>query len=164
MENVEFIGQYFDEMKEIIKKIDRQRIGSVIDALMRAREGGNTIYIMGNGGSASTATHFTCDLSKVTIVGDKKRFKVRDIHRAAQEPFQGGRRRHRLQRARRLWQRKGRNMVAKPPEGPPICERPGRHGHRIQRLRRRSDERARRHLRRCSIRFNAPCGVVPSRA
>ncbi|HIJ18872.1 TPA: SIS domain-containing protein [Candidatus Woesearchaeota archaeon] len=63
-------------MKEIIKKIDRQRIGSVIDALMRAREGGNTIYIMGNGGSASTATHFTCDLSKVTIVGDKKRFKV----------------------------------------------------------------------------------------
>ena len=76
MENVEFIGQYFDEMKEIIKKIDRQRIGSVIDALMRAREGGNTIYIMGNGGSASTATHFTCDLSKVTIVGDKKRFKV----------------------------------------------------------------------------------------
>jgi D-sedoheptulose 7-phosphate isomerase len=31
---------------------------------------------MGNGGSASTATHFTCDLSKVTIVENKKRFKV----------------------------------------------------------------------------------------
>lgn len=76
MENKEFIGQYFEEMKEIIEKIDRQKIGAVIGALMRARENDSVIYMMGNGGSASTATHFTCDLSKVTIVGDKKRFKV----------------------------------------------------------------------------------------
>ena len=31
---------------------------------------------MGNGGSASTATHFACDLAKCTIVEGKKRFRV----------------------------------------------------------------------------------------
>jgi D-sedoheptulose 7-phosphate isomerase len=31
---------------------------------------------MGNGGSASTATHLACDLSKYTIVGEKPRFRT----------------------------------------------------------------------------------------
>ncbi|OGX08451.1 MAG: hypothetical protein A2Z88_06860 [Omnitrophica WOR_2 bacterium GWA2_47_8] len=76
MANMKFIGQYFDEMKDIISRIDRKKIDEVVEALLHARANGNTIYMMGNGGSASTATHFTCDLSKVTIVGNKKRFRV----------------------------------------------------------------------------------------
>lgn len=76
MENKEFISNYFGEMQEIIRNISRENIEMVIEALFNAWKNGNKVFIMGNGGSASTATHFTCDLSKVTIVPNKKRFKV----------------------------------------------------------------------------------------
>jgi len=42
------------------------RIARTIDVLHSARLIGRQIFIMGNGGSASTASHFVCDLSKNT--------------------------------------------------------------------------------------------------
>jgi D-sedoheptulose 7-phosphate isomerase len=76
MENTVFIGDYFSEMKEIIDKISREDLDAVIETLFAAWKNGNKVFICGNGGSASTATHFACDLAKGTIVEDKKRFKV----------------------------------------------------------------------------------------
>lgn len=76
MENAKFIGKYLEEMREIIDKLPSENINEVIEILFSAWKNGNKIFIMGNGGSASTATHFACDLSKVTIVQSKKRFKV----------------------------------------------------------------------------------------
>ena len=76
MKNKEYISNYFSEMQEIIANISREKIDDAIEALFNAWKNGNKIFVMGNGGSASTATHFACDLSKVTIVGNKKRFKV----------------------------------------------------------------------------------------
>lgn len=76
MENAKFICKYFEEMRQIVDKLPVDKINEVIEILFNAWKNGNKIFIMGNGGSASTATHFTCDLSKVTIVPNKKRFKV----------------------------------------------------------------------------------------
>lgn len=76
MKNAAFINKYFEEMYEIIGRMPKEEIDAVIESLFNAWKNGNKIFIMGNGGSASTATHFTCDLSKVTIVGNKKRFRV----------------------------------------------------------------------------------------
>lgn len=76
MKNQNFISKYFEEMHEIINKMPVENINKVIEILFNTWKNGNKVFIMGNGGSASTATHFTCDLSKVTIVGNKKRFKV----------------------------------------------------------------------------------------
>ena len=76
MENINFINKYFDEMKQIIDDMPKDKINEVIESLFNAWKNGNKVFIMGNGGSASTATHFTCDLSKVTIVNEKKRFKI----------------------------------------------------------------------------------------
>lgn len=70
------IIKYFDEMKEIADKINKDDIKKIVDVLYKARIEGKTIFIMGNGGSASTATHMVCDLAKCTIVETKKRFKV----------------------------------------------------------------------------------------
>lgn len=56
------------------------KINEVIDILFNAWKNGSRIFIMGNGGSASTATHFACDLSKVTIVQNKKRFKIMGLN------------------------------------------------------------------------------------
>jgi D-sedoheptulose 7-phosphate isomerase len=63
-------------MKEIIGKLSRERIDRIVELLFSAWKEGRTIFVMGNGGSASTATHFACDLAKCTIVEGKKRFRV----------------------------------------------------------------------------------------
>ena len=76
MQNIDFIEGYFKEMKRIIEDIPRENIDKVVETLFGAWQNDKTVFIMGNGGSASTATHFVCDLAKVTIVKDKKRFKV----------------------------------------------------------------------------------------
>jgi D-sedoheptulose 7-phosphate isomerase len=76
MQNREFIESYFNELKLIIENIDRDDIDQAIELLFEAWCNDKTVFIMGNGGSASTASHFVCDLAKVTIVGDKKRFRI----------------------------------------------------------------------------------------
>lgn len=75
-DNMEFIHNYFEEMKEVIQRISREDIDKVIDLLFDAWKSNKTVFIMGNGGSASTATHFTCDLAKCTIVEGKRRFRA----------------------------------------------------------------------------------------
>lgn len=47
-----------------------------IELLFDAWKNGNQVFTCGNGGSASTATHFACDLAKTTIVDGRRRFKV----------------------------------------------------------------------------------------
>jgi D-sedoheptulose 7-phosphate isomerase len=76
MSSKKTIDQYFDDMITIINTISREDLGKVVDRLYQAWQAGGTVFIMGNGGSASTASHFTCDLAKATIVPGKKRFKV----------------------------------------------------------------------------------------
>jgi D-sedoheptulose 7-phosphate isomerase len=49
----------------------------MINILLKARDNGNKIYTMGNGGSASTASHFVSDLLKTSITkGDKRFFAI----------------------------------------------------------------------------------------
>lgn len=52
-----------------------QGIAKIVPILLKAREEGRTIYFFGNGGSASTASHFVVDIGKATIRGDGRRFK-----------------------------------------------------------------------------------------
>ncbi len=74
-----FIKHYFNLIHEIIDKISVDDIDHIIDLLVDARRKGTNIYVMGCGGSASTASHFVADLNKTTIVKDKKRFKAHSL-------------------------------------------------------------------------------------
>jgi len=76
MDNLEYINKYFSEMKEVVGNISTEDVSNVVEALFTAWKGGNHIFIIGNGGSASTATHMMCDLNKCTIVEGKPRFKA----------------------------------------------------------------------------------------
>ena len=60
-------------------KESSQIIKDIFQKLISARDSDHTIYIMGNGGSASTATHFTSDLLKTSIIKNKKRFKANSL-------------------------------------------------------------------------------------
>lgn len=72
----EFIQSYFEKSVQVLDLLPKQKIEAVITLLMRTWEQGGIIYTMGNGGSASTASHFAADLAKYTVVEGKKRFKV----------------------------------------------------------------------------------------
>lgn len=76
MENKKFIRNYLSEMKNVIEDISVGDIDKVVELLFDTWERGNQVFTCGNGGSASTATHFACDLSKTTIVEGKKRFRA----------------------------------------------------------------------------------------
>jgi D-sedoheptulose 7-phosphate isomerase len=70
------VRKFLAEFAGIAGRLSEADINSVIDILFEAWTKGRKIFIIGNGGSASTASHFACDLGKTTSVGAKKRFKV----------------------------------------------------------------------------------------
>jgi D-sedoheptulose 7-phosphate isomerase len=50
-------------------------VGRIVPILLRARAAGRTVFFFGNGGSASTASHFVVDISKVAARGDGPRIR-----------------------------------------------------------------------------------------
>ncbi|MDO9537828.1 MAG: SIS domain-containing protein [Thermoplasmata archaeon] len=74
-----FINEYLDDIIRILGEI-KQNNTDFFDKLatifLDARESNKKIFFCGNGGSASTASHFTSDLAKGTIVEGTPRFKV----------------------------------------------------------------------------------------
>jgi len=70
---------YLAETERILKAMAPQiqeRLPQMRETLEQARRGGRTIFIMGNGGSASTASHFANDLNKYTIREGDPRFRA----------------------------------------------------------------------------------------
>lgn len=74
----QFSKSYLSYLKEIFDKINLSEIRSFIEVLLFARESGATIFFIGNGGSASTASHFANDLAFGTNEYEKP-FKVMSI-------------------------------------------------------------------------------------
>ncbi|MCR4881805.1 MAG: SIS domain-containing protein [bacterium] len=73
----EKINNYLSRLKNTLDNLSREEIETFINVLNEAREQGRTIFIMGNGGSAATASHYVCDFNKGAsyMHNDKKRFK-----------------------------------------------------------------------------------------
>lgn len=76
MSNEAFVRRFLAEFAEVAERFPVDDIDKAIDLLFDAWKNEGKVFIIGNGGSASTATHFACDLAKTTIVKGKKRFKV----------------------------------------------------------------------------------------
>lgn len=70
------VRSYFSTVQELINKVPFETVDKVVEALVNANRAGQTVYICGNGGSASTATHFGCDLAKRPIVAGQPRYRV----------------------------------------------------------------------------------------
>jgi len=74
-----FTKEYLEEIKKTIDLMEEKLVNKVdklATILIKAGDRKNTIFIMGNGGSASTASHFAADLSKGTIVEGFPRVKA----------------------------------------------------------------------------------------
>jgi len=76
VENKDFIQNYLSEVTEVAQAISVEDVDRVIELLFDAWKRGSRVFTCGNGGSASTATHFACDLVKTTATPDKGGFKA----------------------------------------------------------------------------------------
>ena len=74
----QFIGhaqRYFERLRQVLDGIDHSEIERFVDLLLQARQSGQNIFFVGNGGSAATSSHFANDLSIGTRQQEKP-FKV----------------------------------------------------------------------------------------
>lgn len=70
------IRQYLSGIHETLDRVPLGMVEEAIDVLLSAVYVGSTVFTLGNGGSAATASHFACDLAKGTIVPGGPRFRV----------------------------------------------------------------------------------------
>ncbi len=59
--------EYIKQMVEIINDFPLNNLSDFINCIGKAYEENRTIFVIGNGGSASTASHFAADLNKNVI-------------------------------------------------------------------------------------------------
>ena len=71
-----YIYHYIEELKKTLADLPEDKIEQVVQILHEARMNNRLVFIMGNGGSASTASHFVCDLGKNTRVNGIPNFRV----------------------------------------------------------------------------------------
>jgi len=68
--------EYLSESQDILKKLDRSAIDKAIQILFEAWKNDKQVFVVGNGGSASTSTHFACDLNKWVSDEAEKKFRA----------------------------------------------------------------------------------------
>jgi len=73
---LETINRYFIELEQMVQAISLQQLQHVLQLLEETYYSGHRIFIMGNGGSAATASHFALDLAKNTIMPGAPRLKA----------------------------------------------------------------------------------------
>lgn len=71
-----YLKKYLTELEGVFKKVQPNEFDDFVNELMDAYERDAHIFICGNGGSGSTASHFACDINKGVSFGKDKRFKV----------------------------------------------------------------------------------------
>ena len=72
---IDQITDYFEREKRTLDSISKEDLNALMNLLMDAKDEGKTIFIMGNGGSAATASHFVCDFNKGISFGKEKMFR-----------------------------------------------------------------------------------------
>lgn len=67
--------KYINELKDAIAALDHGRIGEIAGLISDAGKAGRSVYVFGNGDSATNAFHFAADLAK-TATMHGQRLKV----------------------------------------------------------------------------------------
>jgi len=72
----DFVEDYVTGIRRCLSEINKTEVETVVEAIFDAYKQHRHVFVFGNGGSATTATHFACDLAKGTIVDGKERLSA----------------------------------------------------------------------------------------
>jgi D-sedoheptulose 7-phosphate isomerase len=73
---MDYYARYAAEIQAVISELPLNMVDRISSELIRACEEERFIFVMGNGGSAATASHFANDLGKGGMTGFPRRFKI----------------------------------------------------------------------------------------
>ena len=71
------INDYLAETSRLLDRLDRAAIARAAELLLECYRRQGRVWTLGNGGSASTAQHFACDLAKFVIPPGARPFDTR---------------------------------------------------------------------------------------
>jgi D-sedoheptulose 7-phosphate isomerase len=71
------IEAFLAQTSSLLQQLDRGAIARARDLLLDCYRRGGRVFTLGNGGSASTAQHFACDLSKFAVPEGQRPFDAR---------------------------------------------------------------------------------------
>ena len=71
------INEYLDQTEKLLEQLDRTAIARAVELLLECYSRQGRVWTLGNGGSASTAQHFACDLAKFVIPSGARPFDTR---------------------------------------------------------------------------------------
>lgn len=74
------IQKHVDDVLHCVNVLDHDTLSKIVDLLVETCRRGNQVFIFGNGGSASTASHFACDLGKGAVVEGRPRLRVSSLN------------------------------------------------------------------------------------
>jgi D-sedoheptulose 7-phosphate isomerase len=74
-----FVEDYFERLRRLIDKMPVERIEAIGEILLDAYRHDKQVFVVGNGGSAATASHMACDLGKNTIQPNVRRFRITSL-------------------------------------------------------------------------------------
>ena len=70
------IDEYIETMAGLVRDLPREEMHHAVDILYDCWVADGIVFTIGNGGSASSATHLACDLAKSTIVPGRRRLRA----------------------------------------------------------------------------------------
>ena len=71
------IGVFLEQTSTLLRELDRAALQRGRDLLLQCYQDQGRVFTAGNGGSASTAQHFACDLAKFVIPPGQRPFDTR---------------------------------------------------------------------------------------
>jgi D-sedoheptulose 7-phosphate isomerase len=77
------IDRYLERLRAGIDGLPRDRLNRLGEILFRAYRNDKQVFVMGNGGSSSTASHMAADLAKNTIGPNMRRFRIVSLNENA---------------------------------------------------------------------------------
>lgn len=70
---------YYEELRQVLGEFPSPGLEAAVEVLWSAWKNRKQVILLGNGGSAATASHITCDLRKGTAVPGKQRLRVQAL-------------------------------------------------------------------------------------
>jgi D-sedoheptulose 7-phosphate isomerase len=77
------IDGYLERLRVAIEGLPRERLNELGEILLRAYRADKQVFVVGNGGSSSTASHMAADLAKNTIGPNMRRFRIMSLNENA---------------------------------------------------------------------------------